>query len=282
MSLLHLGNGAGMWDCTFKAAKGCSVSPLFRPLIALLVLSCAACTAKPPASDAEALAEYRELNDPLEPTNRFFYRITDKLDTYVLRPVAVAYRDTVPERARRSVHNALVNLATPAQFANDVLQAKPRKAGDSMMRFVINSTAGVGGLFDVATGLGYPDHENDFGKTLALWGVVDGGPYLFLPVIGPSNPRDAVGYGAQTALDPITWASFGGKTTLDLSRLGVGLLDTRARLIDQVDSIKRGALDPYATFRSLYRQNRADEINKAREDRPHTVPAWFARPAPAP
>jgi phospholipid-binding lipoprotein MlaA len=277
----HLGNDNWIWDCRDESAKGCSVSPLFLPLTALLVLSCAACATKPPASDPDALAEYREVNDPLEPTNRFFYRITDKLDTYLLRPVAVAYRDTVPERARRSVHNLLVNLSTPAQFANDVLQAKPRKAGDSMMRFVINSTAGVGGLFDVATDLGYPDHENDFGKTLALWGVVDGGPYLFLPVIGPSNPRDATGYGMQTVLDPFTWASFGGQTALDLSRLGVGLVDTRTRLIDQVDSIKRGALDSYATFRSLYRQNRADEINKAREDRPHTVPAWFARPAAA-
>jgi len=171
----------------------------------------------------------------------------------------------------------LVNLSTPAQFANDVLQAKPRKAGDSMMRFVINSTAGVGGLFDVASGWGYPDHENDFGKTLALWGVVDGGPYLFLPVLGPSNPRDAVGYGMQTVLDPLTWASFGGRQTLDVARAGTGLVDTRERLIDRVDSIKRGALDPYATFRSLYRQNRADEINKARADRPRTVPAWFAR-----
>ena len=251
--------------------------PLLRPLLGLLVLSCAACAAMPPAGDAEAQAEFRELNDPLEPTNRFFYRVTDGLDTYVLRPVAVAYRDVVPERARRSLHNVLNNLGTPAQFANDVLQAKPRKAGDSMMRFVINSTAGVGGLFDVASGWGYPDHENDFGKTLALWGVGDGGPYLFLPVIGPSNPRDAVGYGAQTVLDPLTWASFGGQQTLGVSRLVTGTVDSRERLIDQIDSIKRGALDPYATFRSLYRQNRADEVSKARQDRPHTVPAWFAR-----
>ena len=258
------------------------MSPLSRrspalPALAALALCLAGCATQPPASDREALAEYNEVNDPLEPTNRFVYRITDKLDTYVLRPVAVAYRDTVPERARRGLHNVLVNLSTPAQFANDVLQAKPRKAGDSMMRFVLNSTAGVGGIFDVAADLGYPDHENDFGKTLALWGVGDGGPYLFLPVIGPSNFRDATGYGAQTALDPLTWATFGGQKTLGVARLVTGTVDTRTRLIDQIDSIKRGALDPYATFRSLYRQNRADEVAKAREDRPHTVPAWFGR-----
>jgi len=265
-----------MWDAPAEAAKGCSVQPLLRPLLALLVLSCAACAAMPPAGDAEAQAEFRELNDPLEPTNRFFYRITDGLDTYVLRPVAVAYRDVVPERVRRPIHNVLNNLGMPAQFANDVLQAKPRRAGDSMMRFVINSTAGVGGLFDVASGWGYPDHEADFGMTLAVWGVGDG-PFLFLPVVGPSNPRDATGFGVNAALDPLTWASFGGRQTLGIARAGTGLVDTRERLIDQVDSIKRGALDPYATFRSLYRQNRADEINKARADRPRTVPAWFAR-----
>jgi len=145
-----------------------------------------------------------------------------------------------------------------------------------MMRFVINSTAGVGGLFDVASGWGYPDHEADFGMTLAVWGVGEG-PFLFLPVVGPSNPRDATGFGVNGALDPLTWASFGGRQTLGVVRAGTGLVDTRERLIDQVDSIKRGALDPYATFRSLYRQNRADEINKARADRPRTVPAWFAR-----
>ena len=252
------------------------MSPLFRPLVALLVLSCAACATMPPPGDKEALAEYRETNDPLEPTNRFFYRITDGLDTYVLRPVAVAYRDVVPDRVRRPIHNVITNLGLPAQFANDVLQAKPRRAGDSMMRFVINTTAGVGGLFDVATDLGYPDHSADFGMTLAVWGVGEG-PFLFLPVLGPSNPRDAVGSGANIALDPLTWATFGGYRTLGVARAGVGLVDTRERLIDQVDSIKRGALDPYATFRSLYRQNRADEVNKARADGPATVPAWFRR-----
>ena len=256
--------------------------PHLRPLLALLVLCCAACAAKPLPGDAEALAEYRELNDPLEPTNRFFYRITDGLDTYVLRPVAVAYRDAVPEGVRRPVHNLLTNISMPAQFANDVLQAKPRRAGDSLMRFVINTTAGAAGLFDVATGWGYPDHEADFGMTLAVWGVGEG-PFLFLPLVGPSNPRDAAGFGANIALDPLTWATFGGQRTLGVVRAGVGVVDTRERLLDQVDSIKRGALDPYATFRSLYRQNRADEVNKARQDRPRTAPAWFAQqPAASP
>jgi len=251
------------------------VSPLLRLLPGFALLLTAACTAKPPVGDPEALAEFQETNDPYEPTNRFFYRITDTLDTYALRPVAVAYRDTVPEMVRKPIHNVLNNLVTPAAFANDVLQGKPRNAGDSMMRFVINSTAGVAGLFDVAAKAGYPNHETDFGLTLALWGVGQG-PYLFLPVLGPSNPRDAVGYGGNVILDPLTWASFGGQTAIDVSRGAVGLVDTRERLLDQVDSIKRGALDPYATFRSLYRQNRADEVKRVRTENPATTPAWFS------
>ena len=233
-----------------------------------------ACAARPNPADADAVAEYREVNDPLEPTNRVFYAVNDGLDTYLLRPAAVAYRWAVPGLARRHIHNVLVNMSTPSAFANDVLQGHPRKAGDMMMRFLINSTAGVGGLFDVATDLGYPDHDTDFGLTLAVWGVGEG-PFLFLPVLGPSNPRDAVGFGAQTALDPLTYAGFPGDKTLGWSRLGVSAVDTRERLLDQVDNIKKTALDPYATFRSLYRQNRGGEVTNARTDRPSTPPAWF-------
>ena len=247
-----------------------------RLLLGLAVLSAAACTATPPANDAEALAEYRELNDPLEPTNRFFYRITDGLDTYILRPVAVAYRDTLPDGVRRPIHNALVNLSTPAQFANDVLQGKPRRAGDTMMRFLINSTAGGAGLFDVATDWGYPRHGTDLGVTLALWGVGDG-PFLFLPVLGPSNVRDAGGFAGDTAFNPLTFATFGGSTAVNVGRFVIGAIDARERLIEPIDDVKRTALDPYATFRSAYGQNRRSTIEDTRNDRRATVPAWFNR-----
>ena len=257
-------------------------APTFRPallaaaLLAPALLAMAGCAPRPPAGDAEALAEFGQTNDPYEPANRFFYRIDDGLDTYVLRPVAVAYRAVVPGAVRRPVHNLLENMINPVRFANDVIQAKPRRAGDTMMRFVINSTAGVGGLFDIASGLGYKQHSNDFGETLALWGVGEG-PFLFLPVLGPSNPRDATGYGVDIALDPLTYASFGGIKTLEFSRYGLRTVDERERLIDVIDNIKRTALDPYATFRSLYRQNRQSEIDAARADNRATVPAWFSR-----
>ncbi len=247
---------------------------LVRAAAASLLAALAGCATAPPATDTESLAEFRQTNDPLEPTNRFFYKIDDGLDTYLLRPIAVAYRTVVPGAVRRPVHNLLTNLAAPTAFANDVLQAKPRRAGDTVMRFLINTTAGVGGLFDVATGLGFPAHSTDFGITLAVWGVGEG-PFLFLPLLGPSNGRDATGYAGNIALDPFTYLSFGGVNTLRYSKYGLGIVDARERLIDPIDQVKKTALDPYATFRSLYRQNRQSEIDATRAaDRP-TVPAWF-------
>lgn len=245
-----------------------------RLSLAAAVLALSACATPPPASDAEAVAEYNQTNDPLEPTNRVFYQVNDTLDTYVLRPVAVAYRDVVPGVARDSVHNVLANISSPIVFSNDVLQAKPHRAGTTMMRFLINTTVGLGGLFDVASKVGYPDHDNDFGITLALWGV-GSGPFLFLPVLGPSDPRDATGFGADFALDPLTYVSFGGSAALGYSRFGLGAVDERSRLIGDIDQIKRNALDPYATFRSLYRQNRESDIQRVRDDNQATVPAWF-------
>lgn len=247
-----------------------------RVLLAAAVLGLGACATKPAADDQLAMAEYDEANDPLEPTNRFFYKINDGVDTYVLRPVAVAYRTVVPGAVRRPIHNVLSNISSPVIFANDVLETKPQRAGTTMMRFLINTTAGVAGLFDVATDLGYPAHDADFGETLALWGVGDG-TFLFLPVLGPSNPRDVAGFAGNIALDPLTWASFGGSATLGYSRYGLTAVDTRERNIETIDSIKKTALDPYATFRSLYRQNRAAAIETTRSDNQATVPAWFGR-----
>lgn len=249
----------------------------FRPaLLAAMLLAFVGCAGKPASTDPDTVAQARELNDPYESTNRFFYKIDDGLDTYVLRPVAVAYRAVVPGAVRRPVHNLLDNLVNPVRFANDVIQGKPRRAGDTLMRFVINTTAGAGGLFDVAEKVGYKRHSTDFGVTLALWGVGEG-PFLFLPVLGPSNPRDATGYGVDVGLDPLTYATFGGSTALELGRYGLRTVDERERLIDPIDSVKRTALDPYATFRSLYRQNRQSEIDETRADTRATVPAWFNR-----
>jgi len=242
----------------------------------LAALSMSACASRPATGGPDAVAQADQLNDPLESTNRFLYKVNDGLDTYVLRPIAVGYRNVVPGAVRRPIHNVLTNISSPVVFVNDVLQTKPRRAGDTMMRFLINSTAGVAGIFDVATDWGYPAHGTDLGVTLALWGVGDG-PFLFLPVLGPSNVRDASGFAGDVALDPLTLATFGGSTAVNATRFGVGAVDARERLIDPIDDVKRTALDPYATFRSIYRQNRQSIIEAARNDRRATVPAWFNR-----
>jgi phospholipid-binding lipoprotein MlaA len=237
----------------------------------------AGCATPPPASDPDAVAEYRQNNDPLEPTNRVFYRINNAIDTNFLAPVARGYRAVVPTRVRDGLHNVLTNMTTSVTLANNILEAKPRRAGDSFMRLVINTTVGVGGIFDVAKGWCWPANDADFVITMALWGV-PGGPFLFLPVLGPSDPRDAAGFGADIALDPFTYPSGGSWTVFNWSRYGVSAVDARERRLDDVDQIKKTALDPYATFRSLYQQFRSRQIDDARKDKPRTIPAWFPNP----
>ena len=245
---------------------------------ALMLAALAGCATPPPASDQDALAEFNETNDPLEPTNRVFYAINNGLDRVLLRPVAVAYRAVVPETIRTHTHNVLVNLGNPVQLMNDVLEAKPRRAGDTLMRLLVNTTIGLGGIFDVADGWGWPAHENDGGMTLAVWGISDG-PYLFLPILGPSGPRDATGFGTDYVISPFSWIGVGVVAqSLGYSKTGMGAVDARTNVLDSLDKITEQALDPYATIRSLFRQHRQSQIDELRADDRHTVPAWFPAP----
>jgi len=252
----------------------------FPPLAAVVAfaVALAGCASKPPADDPDAVAEYNQTNDPMEPTNRVFYAINDGLDTVIMRPLAVAYKYVVPDTVRSHAHNVLSNLSMPVALFNDMMQGRPRRAGDSLMRIVVNSTVGVAGIFDVATGWGWPKHETDAGMTLALWGLPEG-PFLFLPVLGPSSPRDATGFASDLAMDPLTWVGQGVVVSaLGWSRYSLSAVNTRADLLVDLDKIKEQALDPYATIRSLYQQHRQSQIEDARSDDRATVPAWFAQP----
>jgi phospholipid-binding lipoprotein MlaA len=275
----------GSYGTSFVRPRGKMMRvPLRTSLLltaALSVATVAGCATKPPASDPDALAEYNETNDPLEPTNRVFYKVNNAIDAAVLRPAAKAYRYVFPDRVRTGVHNVLVNLTTPVVLSNDMMQGKPRRAGDTTMRFLINTTVGVVGLMDVAKDWGYPAHDTDFGVTLALWGL-PAGPFLFLPVLGPTDPRDAAGFGVNIVMDPFTWVGQGAAVkALDWSRFAVSAVDQRERALDAVDSIKKTALDPYATFRSLFRQHRESQIEDTRNDKRATIPVWFPQPAPS-
>ncbi len=241
-------------------------------------LMLAGCATPPPASDPDAVADFQQTSDPLEPTNRVFDAVNNGIDAVVVKPLALGYQWAVPQFVRARVHNVLHNLDSPVLLANDIMQTKPRRAGDTLMRFVINSTVGVAGMFDVADGWGYPYHSADFGETMALWGV-PAGPYLFLPILGPGGTRDSTGYGLDVALDPLTYVGKGAAVAaLNYGRYGLTLLDVRVSLFDSLDKATAQALDPYATVRSLYRQHRDAEIEGVRSDTRATVPDWYAAP----
>jgi phospholipid-binding lipoprotein MlaA len=250
-------------------------------LAAMALTGLAACATKPPASDPAALAAYEQTDDPLEPLNRKLYAVNDTLDTYFLKPVAQGYAYVLPRSVRNHIGDVLENLHTPVVFINDVLEAKSRRAGDSLVRFTVNSTIGLAGIFDVASGWGYPSHEADFGITLAIWGVGPG-PFLYLPVLGPSDPRDAAGFGVGIISNPFFWIGQGAVVNgLEDGATAIGIVNLRANLLKPIDEVKRMALDPYATFRSLYRQHRAAAIQDVRNDHRATVPDWFPQPAAA-
>ncbi len=212
-------------------------------------------------NDPHSLAQ----NDPWEPGNRAVFDFDVKLDHTVATPVAKFYRSAVPEVARDGIHNALTNLNSPVIFVNDTLQLDGEKASDTLGRFVINSTVGLGGLIDVAGKMGIPYHDNDFGITLGKGGAQEGS-YLVLPFVGPKPPRDLVGTGVDIAFDPLTYMTWNNSTLYMIIRSGLGVLDSRSANIDAVESIERSSIDFYATTRSLYRQNRAAQINGGKAD----------------
>jgi phospholipid-binding lipoprotein MlaA len=149
----------------------------------------AGCATAPPPSDTADYQAYQEQNDPYEPTNRFFYAVNDKIDRYAFKPVAEGYIDITTVGIRNHVGNFITNIAEPGRLVNFMFEGKPRDAGTALVRFTVNSTIGIGGIFDPATKLGYQETDTDFGLTLAEWGV-PAGPYLYLPVFGPSGARD--------------------------------------------------------------------------------------------
>jgi phospholipid-binding lipoprotein MlaA len=236
--------------------------------IAASFLVLTGCATVPPQSDAEAYAAYVEANDPAEPTNRAFFAFNMYLDRYLIKPVATAYRDYLPDRVQDSVEDFLNNLRSPVIFLNDVLQGEGQRAAETFSRFLINSTIGLAGLLDVAP---QPAHTEDFGQTLAVWGSGEG-PYFVLPLFGPAPPRDVVGLVVDGLTDPFTWlASAGGVGWVTPARTGLRAIDTRSRNIEALDEIERTSIDYYATIRSLYRQRRDDEIRNG-EPGPAIVP----------
>jgi phospholipid-binding lipoprotein MlaA len=229
-------------------------------LLFMAGLTLAGCATAP--TDPEDRADWEALNDPLEPTNRVIFDFNNLVDEYVLAPIARTYRAVLPGQAQLAIHNFLANLSSPWIFVNDVAQMNGLRAYQTAERFVVNSTIGVGGLFDVvASNNGPLHHDEDFGQTLAVWGVPEG-PYLMLPFLGPSNPRDTTGLVTEYFADPtdivlsdndLDWAVW--------TRLGLGIVDLRTQLLDPLDDLKKSSLDYYSAIRSIYRQRRDSLIS---------------------
>jgi len=227
----------------------------------LLLANCALA----PKDDPEALAEFQKLNDPIEYTNRGIFSFNQALDKIIIKPVTGVYRTIAPAFVREAIHNFLQNLRTPVILANDLLQGAGGRASDTIVRFFINSTWGLLGFMDPATNMGFEQHDEDFGQTLAVWGIGEG-PFLMLPLLGPSNPRDFVGKVIDYFVDPINWwASNSDNRDIPILRTLVSGIDTRDNLWDALEDIEKNSIDPYASVRSLYRQRRNDHIRNGAE-----------------
>lgn len=212
-----------------------------------------------------ATAQPEGVNDPIEPFNRQMFKVHLTLDEWMFEPGARTYRAVVPKTLRRSVHNALSNLESTVTLANDILQGEPDRAGDTALRLGINSTLGVAGLFDIASDWGIPGHSEDLGQTLAVYGVAEG-PYLFLPVLGPSPPRDLAGWVGDFAFRPLSYVRWGDQYYWPYLWFGVNAVDLRERNLDTLENIERTSVDYYASLRGIYRQSRQNEIRNGEPD----------------
>lgn len=230
-------------------------------MTAALSLSVTACASSP---DADT---FSGVHDPYEGWNRRVFAFNEVVDKATLEPAAKAYRAVTPRIARTGVRNVLSNLGAPVVFVNDVLQGNPDRAGTTFSRFAVNSTFGIAGIFDVAAASGLEGHREDFGQTLAVWGV-DSGPFLVLPIAGPSNARDLVGTGVDVAINPLTWTVIEDENTdrtVDITRGALGALSARESLIETFDTLREQP-EPYIAYRRAYSAQRDAAIRNGAED----------------
>jgi phospholipid-binding lipoprotein MlaA len=242
-----------VWTFRVRDGRG---APALAIAAMLAVSACATGRSDDPATV--------EANDPYEDVNRAIFGFNDGVDRVLIRPVAIAYRTVVPPPLQTNVRSFLRNLREPLNIANNVLQGDADGAGRSLERFFVNSTVGLAGLNDIAVEVS-PERlayvGEDFGQTLAVWGM-DEGPYLVLPLFGPSNPRDTLGLIVDNLADPTTWVLGAyDLEAVNYGLIGLRIVDARAATVDATDELEASSVDYYVTLRSLYRQSRAAAIN---------------------
>jgi phospholipid-binding lipoprotein MlaA len=236
--------------------------PLIAAMTFVIMATLSGCAMKgnAPVNQAAPVAAADEFdlpppnnNDPLECINRSIFEFNEVLDGLILKPAAHIYLGVVPSPVRKGVKNALTNLSAPVVFLNSAFQGDNNNMGRTFGRFLLNSTVGIAGIFDVASEMGLPkEHKKDFGQTLGVHGVA-AGPYLVIPVLGPSGGRDVLGMLVDMASDPFTYI-LTTPTSVVLNTTRV--IDRRADLLPLTDRIYRDSLDPYASIRSVYQQHR--------------------------
>jgi phospholipid-binding lipoprotein MlaA len=251
----------------------------------------------PPPAAAPAHAEGTP-GDPFEHLNRKFFNLNERVDRTLIGPTARGYKHTLPTLLQNMLHNLVTNFSEPVVMINDALQLRPKRTLSTAFRFAVNTTAGLGGLFDAAKMAKVEHHDNDFGITLGRWGAPPG-PFLYLPLLGPTTVRDTLGKAVDGfVIDPLNWCCYRRVTVRphppkqpylhhyneihrrNEIRLAEGILsgiDQRARVDEDLDAVMSTATDPYATLRSLYLQNRAAEVDQARWH--HTEVPEFETPA---
>jgi phospholipid-binding lipoprotein MlaA len=215
-------------------------------------------------------------SDPFEGFNRRMFGIEEALDRQLFGPVARGYSST-PSPIRSALRNWARNIGEPVVFVNDVLQGRVGTAARTLTRFVVNSTFGVAGFMDVAKKNHLPRHDNNFGTTLGRWGMAPG-PYLFLPLVGPTTLRDGFGSLADIGLDPLTYARFDGRTEIGIATTVIKGLSARVEGAQELAHIRESSTDPYATLRSYFLQNRQAEITGKSVDI-DTLPDFDAPPS---
>lgn len=199
-------------------------------------------------------------NDPFEPVNRKIFAFNHTLDERAALPAATYYKHAVPSGAREGIHNFLANLTLPVTFANDILQGEVTDAGFAVCRLGVNTTVGVLGFMDPASDWGCPEHDEDFGQTLAVYGV-PGGPYLVLPLLGSSLPRDLIGkLLVDHYFNPLGYVTYRGKYFVTMSESLLKLVDRRSGSVGALRDIERTSIDYYAAIRSIYLQKRDSAI----------------------
>lgn len=213
----------------------------------LSVLACAALLA------GCATTGESDPRDPLEPMNRAVFKFNDSVDKAVFKPVAKGYKAVTPKLVQSGVRNVFSNLDDVTEFANNLLQFKIQAASTDLMRVAVNSTFGFLGLFDIASEMRLPKHNEDFGQTLGRWGF-HSGPYLVLPLVGPSSFRDGVGLAVDSSyLDPIYQID---PIATRNQTIGLKTVSRRADLLDASNILEQAALDKYDYTRDFYLQRR--------------------------